>query len=535
MREEALFLRKSSGLVRTWGIIDAFIYNASMAPPLMQAAYVWSLAAFWPTSNIILAILLMTIFEIFHAIYYSGVISTMPRAGGEYVWTTRLLSAPLGFCIVFTGWLVVLPVWIPVIVANITQQSIAPLFYIAGNTGTANWVWTNDGLFVLTLINIVYSFLACAFGMKLYSRIQKIIFPLAIIGTIVAIISFALATPENFVTKLNSFYHDTLGYPTTNFYQDTIDAATGAGLAMEWNWDVGQALPLIPLLAYYGIWGVWSAPLMGEVRQADRMNKVLGGLLAASVPINLLGLVFLLPVLRLVGFNFYTSGNWLWWMADIAHAPIPPAPGLWLYLVTGSVPLAFFVLFFNAWTALHFNGGGNGYLAVSRMMFAMSFDRMLPSWFASLSTKFRVPMVSMIWTAILATIYGWLYAYDIRILEVGFRVLFLDGVIVLVFGFISTAIIAVILPYKRRQLWEASTASKWTSIIQGSALIYLGFLGMLLYYYVVDPLYGSNNPTSALFLGTTYILGIITYVAFRYYRKSQGIDMSKLYGTIPVE
>ena len=50
----------------------------------------------------------------FLVIAYAGLIVTIPRAGGDYVWQTRILGSGLGFVMAATGWWFILWLWAPI-------------------------------------------------------------------------------------------------------------------------------------------------------------------------------------------------------------------------------------------------------------------------------------------------------------------------------------------------------------------------------------------------------------------------------------
>jgi len=529
--EKTLFLRKASGLVRGWDMFDVMAFQ-SYAQPFNLATYIVSLSVFWPESNLIIAIVLMLIFETFHCLYYTGLIPTMPRVGGDYVWQTRVLNPALGFFIIFPGWLLCLPMWITLNNIAYCQQLIAPMFLLFGDVNTAAFFLTGTGLFAVTLFNLIYSFITCGFGLKLYAWVQKPTYILALIGLLAAnFVFFAYGDPNVFEGNFNRFYHDVLGYETMTAYEDTLNAAAEGGLALSLNWDVVKATPLIPLIVFYGLWPVWGAPMYGEVRGSTSVWKTFMSMMMANLPLNILAILVFTGAWKTVRYEFFQAWNWGWWGGGGPGSLMPPSVPFYVYFVTGSAALTLFILFFNTWAWLHTNGAGNGYLVVTRMMFAMSFDRLLPSWFATLSTRYRVPLFSMIWTAALAALLGYLYSFNIG----GFSVLFLDATLVLLLGFCITAIVAIVLPYRNPDLWKASPASKYGPLFSISAIIFLGYALMIFYYWIADPLYGVNNPVSAVFLGCIYIAGLIIYFAFKYYRKSQGIDISKIFKEVPVE
>ena len=89
----SLFLRNATGLVKGWSGFDAFTYSF-MSVNLVTLGMFYSLAVFayvperTPSSSIVLAAIAVT----FLAVAYAGLIAAMPRAGGDYVWQSRVLD-----------------------------------------------------------------------------------------------------------------------------------------------------------------------------------------------------------------------------------------------------------------------------------------------------------------------------------------------------------------------------------------------------------------------------------------------------------
>ena len=76
-------------------------------------------------------------------------------------------------------------------------------------------------------------------------------------------------------------------------------------------------------------------------------------------------------------------------------------------------------------------------------------------------------------------------------------------------------------------------------LISLAGLIFLLFLDWLLIEWFWDPnfLYGIGwqNSSSMLFMIFNYVLALAIYLGFSWYRRSQGIDVDKVYKEIPVE
>src|ERR687886_1816979 len=92
-----LFLRKATGLVKGWSRFDAFLYSfMSVNFVTLGLFFALSVLAFVPKGNVLPALLISGVFITFLVITYAGLISVMPRAGGDYVWQSRLLRGGIG-------------------------------------------------------------------------------------------------------------------------------------------------------------------------------------------------------------------------------------------------------------------------------------------------------------------------------------------------------------------------------------------------------------------------------------------------------
>ena len=89
----SLFLRNATGLVKGWSGFDAFAYSF-MSVNLVTLGMFYSLAifAYVPDGSAVASIIVTAIGMTFMVIAYAGLIAVMPRAGGDYVWQTRVLD-----------------------------------------------------------------------------------------------------------------------------------------------------------------------------------------------------------------------------------------------------------------------------------------------------------------------------------------------------------------------------------------------------------------------------------------------------------
>src|SRR5512134_3282292 len=80
-----LFLRKATGLVRSWSVFDAFIYAFFSINLITLGLYSFS-QMYYFEGGLLPVLIVSGVFIIFEVVVYAGLISVMPRAGGDYVW-----------------------------------------------------------------------------------------------------------------------------------------------------------------------------------------------------------------------------------------------------------------------------------------------------------------------------------------------------------------------------------------------------------------------------------------------------------------
>ena len=110
-----LFLRKATGLVRGWSVRDSMIYACLSTNVVTLGMIAWaSDQSSFPRGQLITSIVISGIWVSFLVVAYTGLVVTIPRAGGDYVWQSRILNSGLGFVMAATGWWFILWLWAPI-------------------------------------------------------------------------------------------------------------------------------------------------------------------------------------------------------------------------------------------------------------------------------------------------------------------------------------------------------------------------------------------------------------------------------------
>jgi len=545
-----LFVRKATGMVRSWSVFDAFIY-AFFSINLVTLGFYSFSQMYYFSGGMIPALIISAAFIIFEVIVYASLIAVMPRSGGDYVWQTRIFGGGIGFILAITGWWFTLWLWTPIYGDMLRQIVLTPLLGAFGLQQAAVWIaGQGTPLFVCSLLTLVFVAVVIFMGMKTYARIQKYSFYAGMLGLLIVIVLLFTGSPEKFKEGMEANSAAYFG-TQAGVHDATAEAGVAAGAGTPL---MGGSFFLImltlPYLVFFNLWPNWGATLYGEVRGATDYKRNFSGMAWALIATTILGILFFMGVSKTIGWDFYVQANGAWWnyawgyTTEVPPLPVWPNPAMLAVFLTNNrlVQIVVLLLMSTWW----FGWAGTLFLSSTRVIFAAAFDRLLPEKAAELNDN-GTPVNAMLYMVIPAIIVSALYAYNL----LGFRSITLaatQGIAIMYFG---TSIAAIVLPYKKKELFEASPIAQMKvagiPLITVAGLIFGGFLLFLLVEWFFDPwlnpdfapagLYGISlaNTNSVIFLLVTYGLAAAIYYGFKARRKSEGIDMNKVQAEIPVE
>src|SRR5829696_10043908 len=150
-----LFQRKATGLLKGWSVRDAFIYSAFAINLVTLGLWIFSFAPFIPEGSLIWAISLAGLYLVFQAVTYASLLAVMPRAGGDYVWMSRVLGGGIGFVLAVCGWWFILWHWVPIYANILNIEVLGPMAAIVGWDSAVTFLSGKDGVFVASLITAV--------------------------------------------------------------------------------------------------------------------------------------------------------------------------------------------------------------------------------------------------------------------------------------------------------------------------------------------------------------------------------------------
>ena len=525
-----LFQRKATGLLKGWSVRDAFIYSAFAINLVTLGLYIFSFAPFIPEGSLIWAITLAGLYLVFQAVTYASLIAVMPRAGGDYVWMSRVLGGGIGFVLAVTGWWFILWHWVPIYANILNIQVLVPLATILGLDGAAGFFGQPAGVFTASMIVAILASILIALGMRTYARIQKFCFYGGVLGLGIMLVLLLVNSNADFVSAFNSEARELYG-AGGNAYQQTIEAGSieSAGPV---SLAFGPTLLLIPMIVFFNLWSNWGATLYGEVRGASDFRRNIYAMGGALIVTSIVAVIMLLLFAKTFGWGFYYAANNAYW-SGAENAPVSawPYPGL-LAAFFFDNPILQFILV--SLLALWFFGWvGSVFLSSTRVVFAVAFDRVLPEW-VSKTSRNGVPYAALALMLIPSIPISYLYAFGEN-----FATYTLDATLVIAITFLGSAIAAAVLPWRKPDIYNASPIARYTvlgiPLVTVSAVLFAAFLIFCLYKWLTDATYGVNNPQSLIYMLILYGVALAMYVVFRLVRRAQGMDLNMVYDEIPEE
>jgi APA family basic amino acid/polyamine antiporter len=528
--ERSLFVRKATGLVRGWSVRDAFIYSAFAINLVTLGLYIFSYGPFIPEGALLWAVLLSGAYLVFQAITYASLIAAMPRAGGDYVWMSRVLGGGIGFVLAVCGWWFILWHWVPIYANILNVEVLGPLSAVIGWDGGVDFWGKPDGVFLASVLTALVASVFIGLGIRTYARIQKLCFYGGVIGLAIMVVVLLFTSKSGFISSFNEEASQTYGLGGDG-YQKILAAGTkDYDPGSVGSFSFSSTILLIPMIVFFNLWSNWGATLYGEVRGASDFRKNIYAMGGALIATTVAGIILLLLFSKTFGWDFYNAANNGYW-AETSPLGAWPYPGMLTAFIFGSPILQFVLLTI---LALWFFGWvGSVFLSSTRVIFATAFDRVLPEWVAKVGRN-GVPYVALALMLVPSIPISAFYAYNDE-----FASWTLDATMVIAITFLGSAVAAAILPWRRPEIYNASPIARYRvagiPLITVAATLFAAFLIFCLVKWFQDDVYGVNNGASLRYLGVMYLIAIGIYVGSRLYRRRQGMDLKMVYDEIPAD
>jgi APA family basic amino acid/polyamine antiporter len=530
------YARKATGLVREVSPFSTFVFNMAGQPTaIFLAVSIFFVLGLYPGGSIWLGFAMAFAVAIVLCVCFGLFTSAIPRSGGDYVLVGRVTHPIVGLISSFF--------WVSGVVLSIAFTAYAFVTVALGPSLTAvglvsghnslvtagNDLATKEGWqFAIGVVVILISAALLAGGWRWTTRIMNTLWIVTMLGLFTVFLVLIFKSKSGFVNSFNQFSAPITGEPDS--YHSLIKAAGKEGIDTTPAFSLNNTWPTFAAIASLSIYSWLSIYISGEVRRAKDTTQLKIMSLASFVHIGIaviLSIVFFWKF----GHDFFVAVNALGGTESYPFAA-PPYYTFLTSIAGGSTLLAWwlFISFAVAYPLLVLP---NITIAV-RTFFAWALDGILPSRFARVSPKTHAPNYAIGLTVIVSIlVLYWAVSSGEGFLKVLFEAVLLQLVTMILLG-----ISAVLLPYRRPEVWRSSAT---TARFLGVPIVALAgaltsvLLAGIFFIYMHYPELGIDK--NHFFRDCAIILGaaLLTFFVARTARMRQGVDVDKLAAEIPPE
>jgi basic amino acid/polyamine antiporter, APA family len=526
--DSGLFVRNATGLVRGMSQRASVVLNFIPGHPTQTlAAVLFAFLALFPGANPYLALLIVLPMTLSFSYAFGMLTAIIPRSGGDYMIVSRVLSPLLGivssFCMTMAGLLSNAFFGIAFV-----TSALGPSFVVVGTVGHhqslidfgtkisthRNWE------FGLGSAMIVVACLIHLAGWRWMIRFLSILFWLVTGGMLLSVAVLLFTGKSSFAKNFDSF-------AGTGEYQNTIARAVKAGTQVDPSFSFGQTIILVAGLATVSIYCYWSTFVGGELRQASTL-KTANNMARAGVGGLIVVAIFGAIILHSVGSQFMIAANGGGLSSNFPFAPsfiFLSAASLGNTLFAILVAICYCVFWpLITWLSL---------LQPTRMLFAYSFDGMLPKAFAK-TTRGGAPWVSVIASGAASIVVLWWATGSSSF----FKALAYATLIQLVaMGLVGVS--AALVPWRRPELYRGSASQLRFAGIPVTTIAGVGAVLTAVFLWIVflsEPKLGiADHASFFVWCLGTIAAGIVFYAAAYSIRRSQGVNVNRAFAEIPPE
>jgi amino acid transporter len=524
-----VFVREATGLVRSISASDAFLGNILAMGIAYFFVFEFFATLLFPGVNLPVTIIVTLIPGIVVALLYYLFTVAMPRTGGDYVWTSRILGAPLGFMTNFVltfTWMASMATAVAWGISYGVVPSIAAIGMVQSNSGLlslASTLSVPNNAFVITALLIVVSIVPVLLGTRAAFRFMWAMFAISLIGALVTVVAFYSASNATFVANFNHF--------SGMDYQKTItNSALPLGFALGAT-ITGSIFTMTNFLGFFS-----SAYFSGEVKRVAR-----------SQIIGMFGSLFFLMIIAFLiyGSAYYSAGS------DFLNAvslnfvtgtnyTLPAVPTLNFLVAFASPNPAVIAISGIALLATGIGGATLFAFVCVRNLFAWSFDRVMPSAIVHIDSKRNSPTYAVAVILVAAILLTAVYYYT------SFFTYYVFATLNLFVVFTLVSIAAIVFPYRLKGVFASSPGLVSKKIGGIPLMTILGIIGVVVNVYfgyaTAQPAISPPPSGSALVqliayatVPLTIIAGFVIYGVAYAVRRNQGIALASVFKEIPPE
>ena len=541
-----VFVRKSSGLVRVMSPSSAFVYNVLTMGLIFPWTYLWAPGAL-PGGQLVWGILLAMVLEIPIALAYVWLSTALPRSGGDYVFQSRVLGGGIGFTLVFSGFVIWILQWVALSGWLLATLGFAPLFLGLGASLSSSalvdlstWFTTPTGIIVTSVANALVAMLILVSGFKNYVRLQRVMW-IAILVSFGTMLVVLFTTAASSVAGRLDAFSAAIGGSST-FTADATAAAQAGGVELNPAFSLLATLLIAPIAWTSLQWATYSAQQNGEIKSAGNFRNQLYIIVGSLVLTGLLLAILAWVLENTVGTQFlYVAGSGYW--SGVSEATLAGSY-LWPNIIATALannPIVTLLIAFgfilNGHQIVH-----NCYIGMTRVMVAMSLDRVLPEWVSRVSDRFHTPVnahlayfVASLPVIILYNVFSYASGDD----TVTWTSLTLGVTFACGYVFVGTALAGALLPFRAKSLYESSPGAAY-KVGTIPLVTVVGLIGTVagiafLWLFLTNEQLGLTSNLAYTVVAGVIVFSLLWYVITKFARRSSGINVDFAFKEIPPE
>jgi len=527
-----LYARKSSGLVRTIGVFGAMVFGVHCISLSSSGLIPFSwVAGVWPGSSIIGVLTVAMFFCLFHAYTYAVIGATMPRSAADYTLASRTLSAPLAFAaswtlVIFSAMVAgALIAWIPKTAIPVLFRTMGIVMNNPSYLQFADWSVTPIGIVVIGTICAIITFVTMILPTRTILRILEVGFFLGLLAWVILYFQLGTAAKDAFPAAWDKF----MG---AGSYAARIDLAKANGMVINPNVAIMSLAGLI--MGFWIFYGYYIPTFFaGEVKQAE--NTLISGSWASLLSTWAIFVVAAILLQRLVPLEWIAAESYL---SNAGVADANPMPWITFYAAILKPQIILLWIVAIAWVYTLINLAQTYFFYCSRIIFAWSFDRLIPEKVCYIHPTLNSPIIAIAIITLIAEIgvldaSGWLWPGSVMGAQLNF-----------VFFAVCTQLVPVlaitIFPFTKPDLFENASAfvkRKFgkVPVITIVGAITLAYLLWMIIASFLFPAVGGRIGTGTLGTLAGFIIsGLIVFYAARAYRMNkEGIDINWTFQSVP--
>jgi basic amino acid/polyamine antiporter, APA family len=316
--------------------------------------------------------------------------------------------------------------------------------------------------------------------------------------------------------------------------QTAIAASTAAGVDLNPPFSLLATLLVAPIAWTSLQWATYSAQQNGEIKNARSFNSQAFIIVGSLIFTGILLAILAFALEKAVGTEFlYIAGAGYWLGLEEA---LISGFYLWPNMIAVALSASPFIIILiglgyilNSHQIVH-----NCYIGMTRVMVAMSLDRLLPEWISKVDEKRHTPV-----NAHLAYFIASIPVILVYNLWGAWAGLTLGVTFACGYVFVVTCLAGALLPYRAKDVYEASPGAKY-KIGNTPLVTILGAIGFVLggVMVLMFMFYSQLGLTSTL--AYIVVFGVLAFSAIWYFlaksaQKAKGINVEFAFKEIPPE